>query len=225
TQLGRINRLPPPSDCGAPKAFPGLFTTTGARQFDAYAFDTCATSVPSCVTVSLVNYTTGSGPSLFDVAYAPAFMPGDLAIGYAGDPAGSQTAGAPTSFSFGLPGAGNPFAVAVHEVNPGLGAAAHYSLEVSGACFGNCSAPNAVPVAKARNVTVAASPSTCPSPASIDDGSSDADGDPLSIVQSPPGPYPLGSTSVLLTVTDPRGAMSQATGGVTVVDTTAPAIS
>src|SRR6185436_2653188 len=41
----------------------------------------------------------------------------------------------------------------------------------------------------------------------------------------PPGPYPLGTTTVLLTVTDPKGATSQATATVTVVDTTPPVIS
>src|SRR5439155_25199448 len=34
---------------------------------------------------------------------------------------------------------------------------------------------------------------------------------------TPPGPYPVGTTSVILTVTDTKGAASQATGVVTVI--------
>src|SRR5204863_8336508 len=61
-------------------------------------------------------------------------------------------------------------------------------------------------------------------PASIDDGSSDADGDPLTLTQSPPSPYPIGQTPVVLTVIDPKGAASQATATVT-VGSAPPAIS
>ena len=49
----------------------------------------------------------------------------------------------------------------------------------------------------------------------VDDGSFDADDNPLTLTptQSPAGPYALGTTSpVLLTVTDPKGAFSQAYG-------------
>jgi hypothetical protein len=81
-----------------------------------------------------------------------------------------------------------------------------------------------VPVAKAKDVVVFAD-DTCGTGASIDDESSDADGDALTITQTPAGPYPLGTTSVLLTVVDRNGATSQATATVTVVDGTPPAIS
>jgi hypothetical protein len=64
----------------------------------------------------------------------------------------------------------------------------------------------------------------CVANASIDDGSSDPDGDPLTLVQAPPSPYALGSTTVQLTATDPKGAFSQATGVVTVVDHTPPVV-
>jgi len=47
----------------------------------------------------------------------------------------------------------------------------------------------------------------------------------LVITQSPAGPYPLGTTSVQLTVTDSRGASSQATATVTVADSTGPDVS
>jgi hypothetical protein len=225
TQIGRINRLSPASTCGTSKPFPGLNTTAGERQFDAYTFATCDTA-PACVQVSLTNSALGANPALFDVAYVGEgeFDPANLAINYAGDPGASATGGQPISFSFTLPAGKQPFAVAVHEVNSGQGIGDNYSLTVSGACFGGCTTPNAVPVAKAKNVTVVADDS-CSADASIDDGSSDADRDPLTITQSPPGPYPLGATTVLLTVTDPKGATSQTTATVTVVDTTAPSFS
>jgi hypothetical protein len=98
-----------------------------------------------------------------------------------------------------------------------------YTLTVSNACLGACEPPNHPPVARAKNVTVPAN-NMCVADASIDNGSSDPDGDPLTLVQAPPSPYALGSTSVLLTVTDPKGAFSQATGVVTVVDQTGPGV-
>src|SRR5207247_7506047 len=73
------------------------------------------------------------------------------------------------------------------------------------------------PVAKGRNVTVSVG-SACTANASIDDGSFDPDGDPITIGQSPPGPYPLGQTPVTMTVTDSKEISSQWTGNVTPVD-------
>ncbi|MBI3423923.1 MAG: HYR domain-containing protein, partial [Acidobacteria bacterium] len=84
-------------------------------------------------------------------------------------------------------------------------------------------APNRPPVATCQNVTVSAG-ATCTAAASIDNGSSDPDGDAFTLTQAPAGPYPLGNTSVTLTVTDSKGAASQCTAIVTVVDTTPPQI-
>jgi hypothetical protein len=221
-QVGRINRLNGPSNCSTPKAFPGLAATTGNRQFDALTFPTCGT-VPSCVQVSFTNSTTGGNPSMFAVGYIPAFVSSNLATNYAGDAGVSNLAAGATPFSFAAPAGPTSVAVAMHEVNPGLGIGSNYSMTISGACFGACTTPNQVPVAKAKNVTVSAD-ANCQANASIDNGSFDPDGDALTITQSPAGPYPLGTTTVLLTVTDPKGATSQATGTVTVVDTTAPAV-
>lgn len=83
---------------------------------------------------------------------------------------------------------------------------------------------NQAPVALAKNVTVSAGPG-CDANASIDDGSFDPDGGTVTLSQAPLGPYPLGTTPVLLTVTDDEGAMTQATANVTVVDATAPSLS
>ena len=83
---------------------------------------------------------------------------------------------------------------------------------------------NQAPVAQCQNVTVTAGTS-CAVSASIDNGSSDPDsGDTITLTQSPPGPYPLGTTAVTLTVTDAAGASSSCTANVTVVDQTAPVI-
>ncbi len=83
--------------------------------------------------------------------------------------------------------------------------------------------PNYPPIAQCRDVTVSAD-ANCEAMASIDDGSYDTDGDPITLGQSPPGPYALGTTLVTLTVTDDRGLTDNCTGYVTVVDDTPPDI-
>src|SRR5262245_34110828 len=74
---------------------------------------------------------------------------------------------------------------------------------------------NNSPVAFCQNVTVQAG-AGCVADASINNGSFDPDGDPITITQTPVGPYPLGATNVLLTVTDSKGASSQCSAMVTV---------
>jgi uncharacterized repeat protein (TIGR03803 family) len=82
---------------------------------------------------------------------------------------------------------------------------------------------NRVPVAKCTNVIVSAG-SDCSAYASVDNGSFDPDGDPITLTQSPPGPYPLGTNLVTLTVTDSNGDSNASTGFVIVLDTTPPEI-
>ncbi len=82
---------------------------------------------------------------------------------------------------------------------------------------------NRAPAAKCKEVTVSAGGS-CTANASIDDGSFDPDGDPITLDQSPVGPYSLGTTSVTLTVTDDKGASAQCAATVTVVDDTPPTL-
>ena len=80
------------------------------------------------------------------------------------------------------------------------------------------------PVARCKHVTVSAG-ANCMAGASIDDASSGFDaGDSIIMVQSPPGPYPLGETSVTLTVIGSHGASDSCVASVTVVDATGPAI-
>jgi hypothetical protein len=84
--------------------------------------------------------------------------------------------------------------------------------------------PNEPPVALCRNVTVTVD-ETCQADASIDAGSFDPDGDPITLSQAPPGPYDIGDTLVTLTVTDDGGLSDTCTGTVTVVDPVPPEIS
>jgi hypothetical protein len=83
---------------------------------------------------------------------------------------------------------------------------------------------NIPPVALCQDVTVPTEPGVCYADASIDDGSYDPDGGPVTLDQDPPGPYPLGVTDVTLTVTDNYGYTDTCTGTVTVVDLEPPVI-
>jgi hypothetical protein len=79
------------------------------------------------------------------------------------------------------------------------------------------------PLARCRDVVVT-SGQGCVAAANIDDGSSDPDGDPLTLVQTPAGPYPLGVTHVTLTCTDSNGATATCGATVTVLDATPPSL-
>ncbi len=90
--------------------------------------------------------------------------------------------------------------------------------------IGDACDPNAPPVARCLNLTVAAGPS-CTIDASVDNSSFDPDiADSITLEQTPTGPYPLGATDITLTVTDSFGDSDSCVGTVTVVDTTPPAI-
>ena len=83
---------------------------------------------------------------------------------------------------------------------------------------------NHAPVVRCRDVVVKSGPG-CVAEATIDGGSSDPDGDPITLVQSPAGPYPLGATQITLTCTDSYGATATCGATVTVVDATPPSLS
>jgi hypothetical protein len=85
---------------------------------------------------------------------------------------------------------------------------------------------NHPPVAVCVNVTVSADTNCLGhvSASAVGSGSSDPDGDPITLQLSPAGPYNLGSTTVTLTVTDDGNLSASCQATVNVVDTTAPAI-
>jgi hypothetical protein len=84
-----------------------------------------------------------------------------------------------------------------------------------------CEPTNEPPTAVCQNVTVGAD-GNCQADASVDGGSFDTDGTIVDITQNPPGPYPLGETSVWLVVTDDIGDVDSCEALVTVVDVTPP---
>jgi hypothetical protein len=85
-------------------------------------------------------------------------------------------------------------------------------------------AVNRTPVAQCANVIVSAG-ANCQADASINNGSFDPDGDPITLTQAPPGPYPLGTNRVTLTVTDSHGASNSCSALVIVLDRTPPVLS
>lgn len=86
---------------------------------------------------------------------------------------------------------------------------------------------NHPPVARCKDVTVpAAAFPNCKAFASVDNGSFDPDpADTITVTQVPAGPYPLGTTTVTLTVTDNNGVSDTCTAIVTVVDNSFPIVS
>jgi Subtilase family len=203
-QTNRVTRSGAASACSVSNAYPGT-TAAGSRTFDSYKFTACKSS---CVTPVLSSANTAN---MFEVGYAGAFDPATISTSYAADAGGSSD---PQSFGLNTT-AGNFYTVVVSDVS-GAGAGSNYSLQLP-ACALNCNI-NHVPVAIAQNATVASTTVGGSANASINNGSSDADGDPLTITQIPAGPYPHGDTNVTLTVTDTKGAAAQATAVVTVVD-------
>jgi hypothetical protein len=227
-QVGRLFRDGVASACGVQKTINSGIAANPVdaafRRFESYQFNTCPTSNASCATVTLQG---ANAITLFTAAYTPTFNSSSILQNYKADPG---TSAASRTYSFDVGGGTQAFAVDVHDVpvtNPPSPSPTPsgnvYTLTVSGVCMGACDPPNHPPVARARSVTAAAN-NLCVAESSIDDGSSDADSDPLTLAQAPLSPYPLGTTSVLLTATDPKGAFSQASGSVTVLDRTPPSI-
>src|SRR5712691_4085326 len=109
-QTPRLTRNGVATSCSVNKAAPALFDT-GTRQFDAYAFNTCSNSVPSCVTVTLQGT---NAVNLFSAAYSPTFVSNNLQQNYLGDAGAS---GSSKTYSFNLAGGAQSFVVDVHEVD------------------------------------------------------------------------------------------------------------
>jgi uncharacterized repeat protein (TIGR03803 family) len=126
------------------------------------------------------------------------------------------------SFTGGSDGA-NPIGGLILSSNTLYGATRNGGSSGNGTAF-SLPLPPLPPVAKCKNVTVAAD-ANCSADAAIEDGSfSPNAGDTITLVQSPAAPYPLGETSVTLTATDNHGASNSCVAIVTVVDTTPPVI-
>lgn len=74
-------------------------------------------------------------------------------------------------------------------------------------------------------LVVDADPNTCTANVSADNGSSDPDGDAITVTATPPAPYPLGTNVVQLCVTDSKGASNCTTSIIIVQDVSAPIVS
>ena len=84
---------------------------------------------------------------------------------------------------------------------------------------------NHQPNAMCKNVTVTTDPGGCTAAsASVNNGSSDPDGDVITLTQTPSGQYRKGTTNVTLTATDSHGTAAFCTADVTVLDQEAPSI-
>ncbi len=85
---------------------------------------------------------------------------------------------------------------------------------------------NLPPIAGCQDIIVSANENceTIVTPPEVDNNSFDPDGDPIFLSLDPVGPYPLGETTVTLTVTDDSGESDQCTATITVVDDTPPGI-
>jgi hypothetical protein len=112
TQTGRINRFGVISEIGVNKAFPGMFTTSGARNFESHNI---VNSTASPQDVNL--WINTSGVSGFVVAYLDSFDPVNPATNYLADSGSSWPNTAYMGFT--IP-AGRTAVIVVHSVNSGV---------------------------------------------------------------------------------------------------------
>jgi hypothetical protein len=207
TQVGRVSRNGVATTCATtPKAWPGIIGSD-TRQYDSYTF-TATQSICTTFTLASTN-----GINLFLDAYSPSFNPGDIPTDYLAD---VGTSSSTQTFIMGIT-AGETYSLTVHDVPSGAASGSNYNLQFSGCAFSSL-IPNQPPVAQAHDVNVVAN-SNHTANASVENGSHDPDpGDIITVTQTPPGPFPVGDTPVVLTVVDSQGATAQANATVTVVD-------
>jgi hypothetical protein len=209
TQVGRISRNGVISACGTAKAFPG--SISGSHSFDSFTFTACQSF---CMEVELDAQAAGT--NLFSSAYSPSYDSSNIGTNYAGDAGLSSN-----TQSFGInTTAGTNYTIVVNDVAgnplPSPAPPNTYTIQIP-ACAINCNA-NHLPIAVAHDVSVIAANLGGTAAANVNNGSSDPDGDTITLSQIPTGPYSVGSTSVYLTVVDSKGATAQATANVTVVN-------
>ncbi|HEY6849424.1 MAG TPA: Ig-like domain repeat protein [Terracidiphilus sp.] len=203
TETSRLNRNGVVSACGTAKTFPS--SIAGGHTFDSYTFTACQAQ---CVEPQ-VNAGV-AGVNLFESMYSPIFNPASISTGYVGDSGESiniQTFGVDVT-------AGTSYTVVVNDVagNPATPPNT-YTIQIPSCAF-DCN-PYPLPIAIAQNVTVTAGANGTAS-ANVNNGSNDPNGGTITVSQNPPGPYPLGSTLVELTVTNSVGAFAQTSATVTV---------
>jgi hypothetical protein len=206
-QVNRINRNGVISACGTAKAFPGAIT--GSHTFDSYSFQSC-----QAVCLSPQLDAGSAGTNLFESLYSPSFTPTSIGTNYRGDAGLSSNM---QTFGVNLTADTN-YTVVVNDVAgnplPPPAAPNTYTIQIPSCAF-DCNA-YPLPVALARDVTVTASEPGETANANVNNGSNDPDGGPVTLAQFPAGPYPVGLTSVILTVTNKEGAFAQASATVTV---------
>ena len=209
SQIDRLFRTGVPSSCPNEKPFPGT-VTVGARTFDSFTFTAAQALCMNTVVTSV------GGANLFTAAYSPNFVPSNLGSNFVGD-AGSS--GRPHVFSSRAT-ATHTYTIVVSDSSPsGTAGGLPYTLLFPSCAITNPATVNHPPVALAQDVTVTAATVGGTAAANINNGSFDPDpGDTITITQTPPSPYPIGVTSVLLTVVDSKGATAQATANVTVLN-------
>ena len=211
TQVNRVSRSGVASVCGTAKVNPGA--VSGANHtYDSYSFQSCSNS---CLTTQVAA--GAAGVNLESSLYSPSFSPSSVTSNYAGD-AGASNA----TQTFGVSVAANTnYSIVIADVSgnpPSTGIANTYSLQIP-VCAISCGA-YPLPIALAQNVSVVASSPNGTGTANINNGSSDPNGGPITISQSPANPYPVGTTSVILTITNKVGGFAQATATVTVTNPT-----
>jgi hypothetical protein len=146
-QTGRLNRFSPPSDCSGLKPNPGLFTTSGARRADLYAFMPASSG---CAQVTLSH--TGADQAQIVVYDQNGFVPSNPSTNYLAD-SGTSAQNSSVTFSF-LVTRGVPFFLVVSEVTPGAGIGDSYTLNISNV--------NLVPTVKVTSTLDTTAPSTNP---------------------------------------------------------------
>jgi hypothetical protein len=212
--VGAGTQLPPGLSLSAAGMLSGAPT-----QMSTFSFTVVATSANGCTGTKAYSLVV----SCPVIMISPSALPNSTA-GVAYSQSLTATGGTPT-YSFSIASGSLPLGLSLSSTGLLSGTTTQFGdfpITVTVKDQGGCTTSqnyllkiNQRPVAKCKNITVTAG-AACLAEAAIDDGSSDPDGDSLTITQSPAGPYTVGTHTVTLTVNDGRGAISQCTATVTV---------